>query len=54
MALFDSLFGRRRPARPDLDAIFGLPSAAITLSASLGFEPTGEVDHGEVVMRLKL
>lgn len=49
MALFDSLFGRRRPARPDLDAIFGLPSAAITLSASLGFEPTGS---GAVAFRV--
>jgi hypothetical protein len=41
MGLFDSLMGRRKPARPDLDAIFGLPSAAITLSASLGFEASG-------------
>ena len=41
MGLFDSLMGRRKPARPDLDAIFGLPSAAITLSASLGYEATG-------------
>lgn len=41
MGLFDAILGRRKPARPDLDAIFGLPSAAVTLSASLGFEPTG-------------
>lgn len=41
MGLFDSLMGRRKPARPDLDAIFGLPSGAITLAASLGFSPTG-------------
>src|SRR5512139_166832 len=41
MGLFESIMGRRKPARPDLDAIFGLPSAAITLSASLGYEPTG-------------
>ena len=41
MGLFDSIMGRRKPARPDLDAIFGLPSAAITLSASLDFEATG-------------
>ena len=39
MGLFDALMGRRKPARPDLDAIFGLPSGAITLSAS-GPEPT--------------
>jgi hypothetical protein len=41
MGLFDSIMGRRKPALPDLDAIFGLPSAAITLSASLGYEATG-------------
>ena len=41
MGLFDSIMGRRKPARPDLDAIFGLPSAAITLSASLDFQATG-------------
>ena len=41
MGLFDSIMGRSKPVRPDLDAIFGLPSAAITLSASLGYEATG-------------
>jgi hypothetical protein len=41
MGIFDSIMGRRKPARPDLDAIFGLPSAAISLSASLGYEATG-------------
>jgi len=30
MGLFDSILGRSKPVRPDLDAIFGLPSAAIT------------------------
>ena len=37
----DVLFGRSKPAKPDLDQLFGLPSAAITLQASTGFEPTG-------------
>jgi hypothetical protein len=41
MGLFDSIMGRRKPVRPDLDAIFGLPSGAVTLEASLGFEATG-------------
>lgn len=41
MGLLDSILGRSKPVRPDLDTIFGLPSAAIALSASLGFEPTG-------------
>jgi len=49
MGLFDSILGRSKPARPDLDTIFGLPSAAITLSASLGFEPTGS---GAVAFRV--
>ena len=49
MGLFDAIMGRRKPARPNLDTIFGLPSAAITLSASLGFEPTGS---GAVAFRV--
>jgi hypothetical protein len=49
MGLFDSILGRRKPARPDLDTIFGLPSAAITLSASLGYEATGS---GAVAFRV--
>ncbi len=49
MGLFDSIMGRRKPARPDLDAIFGLPSAAITLSASLDYQATGS---GAVAFRV--
>jgi PspA associated protein B len=45
----DSIMGRSQPARPDLDAIFGLPSAAITLSAALGYDPTGS---GAVAFRV--
>ena len=41
MGLFDSILGRSKPAKPDLDNLFGLPSAAITLDAALGFTPTG-------------
>lgn len=41
MGLLDSIFGRTRPARPDLDQLFGLPAAAISLEASLGMRPTG-------------
>ena len=41
MGLFDSLLGRTKPTKPDLDQLFALPSAAITLEASLGFLPTG-------------
>ncbi|WP_406293310.1 hypothetical protein OG948_02070 [Embleya sp. NBC_00888] len=41
MGLFDSVFGRSRPVKPDLDQLFGLPSAAITLEIAAGFRPTG-------------
>ncbi len=41
MGLLDSILGRRKPAKPDLDQLFALPSAAITLDVSMGFHPTG-------------
>jgi hypothetical protein len=41
MGLLDILLGRSRPAVPDLDQLFGLPSAAVTLQAAAGFTPTG-------------
>lgn len=41
MGLLDVLFGRSRPVKPDLDQLFGLPSASITLQAAIGFTPTG-------------
>jgi hypothetical protein len=41
MGFWDVLFGRSKPVKPDLDQLFGLPSAAITLQAATGFEPTG-------------
>ncbi|MDX2296434.1 MULTISPECIES: PspA-associated protein PspAB [Streptomyces] len=42
MGFWDVLFGRSKPVRPDLDQLFALPSAAITLQAAIGFTPTGE------------
>jgi hypothetical protein len=33
--------GRRKPARPNLDALFALPGCAITLDVELDFRPTG-------------
>ncbi|MFF8813676.1 PspA-associated protein PspAB [Streptomyces pactum] len=42
MGLWDVILGRSKPVRPDLDQLFGLPSAAITLEAALGLTPTGE------------
>ncbi|EGX56552.1 hypothetical protein SZN_27231 [Streptomyces zinciresistens K42] len=41
MGLLDILLGRTKPAAPDLDQLFGLPSAAVTLEAAAGFRPTG-------------
>ncbi|MFE6618294.1 hypothetical protein [Streptomyces sp. NPDC057740] len=41
MGLLDILFGRTRPVAPDLDQLFALPSAAVTLEAAAGFRPTG-------------
>lgn len=40
MGLFDSLMGRRRPPAPKLDALFAVPTAALTLETA-GWVPTG-------------
>ena len=42
MGFLDILLGRTRPAPPDLDRLFGLPSAAVTLEAAAGLVPTGQ------------
>ncbi|MFE0042314.1 PspA-associated protein PspAB [Streptomyces albireticuli] len=41
MGFLDALLGRSKPVRPDLDRLFALPSAAVTLQAGAGFTPTG-------------
>ncbi|MCW2820704.1 MAG: hypothetical protein JWR64_499 [Marmoricola sp.] len=41
MGLWDALRGQTRPRQANLDALFGLPSAALTLEAALGLHPTG-------------
>ncbi|MFY4720008.1 PspA-associated protein PspAB [Streptomyces sp. LaBMicrA B280] len=41
MGLLDILLGRTKPVAPDLDQLFALPSAAVTLQAAMGFVPTG-------------
>jgi hypothetical protein len=41
MGFLDTLFGRTKPVQPKLDDLFALPSAAITLQAASGFQPTG-------------
>ncbi|KNB49069.1 PspA-associated protein PspAB [Streptomyces caatingaensis] len=41
MGFLDVILGRSKPVRPDLDQLFGLPSAAVTLKAGAGLDPTG-------------
>jgi hypothetical protein len=41
VGFLDTLLGRTKPAQPDLDQLFALPSAAVTLSVSTQFQPTG-------------
>ena len=41
MGLFDVLRGQRTPPGADLDALFGIGSAAVTLEASMGLATTG-------------
>lgn len=42
MGLFDAILGRSKPKAADLDALFAVPNAALTLEASLGLVPTGD------------
>ncbi|WNI23159.1 PspA-associated protein PspAB [Streptomyces sp. ITFR-16] len=42
MGLLDTILGRSKPVRPDLDQLFAIPSAALTLQAATGFVPTGQ------------
>jgi hypothetical protein len=41
MGLLDTILGRSKPVKPDLDELFGLPSAAVTLEAGMNLKPTG-------------
>ncbi len=41
MGFFDTVLGRTKPVKADLDDLFALPSAALTLQAGLDFVPTG-------------
>jgi hypothetical protein len=41
MGFLDALLGRTKPVQPNLDALFALPSAAITMQAATDFRPTG-------------
>ena len=41
MGLFDTLLGRTKPVRPNLDALFALPSAAVTVQSAAGMVLSG-------------
>jgi hypothetical protein len=41
VGFLDTLLGRTKPVQPNLDTLFALPSAAITLEAATGLLPTG-------------
>jgi hypothetical protein len=41
MGLLDILLGRSKAVPPNLDQLFALPSAAITLETAAGYRPTG-------------
>ena len=41
MGFLDTLLGRTKPVQPNLDALFSLPTAVVTLQAAMEFVPTG-------------
>jgi hypothetical protein len=41
VGFLDALLGRTKPKKPDLDRLFALSTAAITLEAAAGLKPTG-------------
>jgi hypothetical protein len=41
VGFLDTVLGRSKPVKADLDDLFALPSAALTLQAGLDFKPTG-------------
>lgn len=41
MGFLDVILGRTKPVPPDLDRLFALPSAAVTLEAAASLTPTG-------------
>jgi hypothetical protein len=48
MGFLDTLLGRTKPVQPNLDQLFALPSAALTLEAAGSFRATG---YGAVCYR---
>lgn len=42
MKFLDALLGRTKPKQPDLNALFAVTSAAVTLRAAVGLRPSGQ------------
>jgi len=42
MSFWTTITGRSKPKQANLDALFAVPSAALTLQSALGFVPTGD------------
>ena len=42
MGFLDSILGRSKPKAANLDALFNVPNAAVTLESTLGLVPTGD------------
>jgi hypothetical protein len=41
MGFLDAILGRTKPVKPNLDVLFAVPAASLTLQADLGLAPTG-------------
>jgi hypothetical protein len=41
VGFLDTILGRTKPVQPKLDALFALPTAAVTLRAAMDLQPTG-------------
>lgn len=41
MGFLDAILGRSKPAKPNLDALFAVPTAALTLESAAEIRPTG-------------
>jgi hypothetical protein len=41
MGILDAILGRSKPVKPNLDVLFAVPAASLTLQAGLGLLPTG-------------
>ena len=41
MKWLDAALGRTKAVRPDLDSLFAVPDAAVTLEAAMSLRPTG-------------